>query len=69
VCFSCNSRPAKRKWIFDHEHGLPIIKQAQEGSAQMPIRSTLITTAAAALAAWPLATNALAQPDEPSGGA
>jgi hypothetical protein len=35
----------------------------------MPIRSTLITTATAALTAWPLATNALAQPDEPSGGA
>jgi Meckel syndrome type 1 protein len=34
----------------------------------MPIRLTLITTAAAALTAWPLATSALAEPDEPSGG-
>ena len=34
----------------------------------MLIRSRLITTAAAVLATWPMATSALAQPDEPSGG-
>jgi hypothetical protein len=34
----------------------------------MLIRSTLITTAAAVLATWPLATSAQGQPDEPSDG-
>ena len=34
----------------------------------MPIRSTLITTAAVVLTAWSLATSAQGQPDKPSGG-